>query len=105
MTCYAGPTGMDGRAANPMADWPVSDIMFRGLAVRMVIATGSVEKCTKHPISNRVEYQGSPLDARPKPSCSAVVGNLLKKVYLFTGYVPKVSRFHASLTHLAVQLW
>ena len=88
-----------------MADWPVSDIMFRGLAVRMVIATGSVEKCTKHPISNRVEYQGLPLEALPISSCSAPVGNLLRNAFLFTGYVPKVSRFHASLTYSVVQLW
>ena len=39
---------------------PVSEIMFRGLAVRMVIATGHVERCQKHAISNRVEYQGLP---------------------------------------------
>ena len=37
----------------------VSDIMFWGLAVRMVIASGHVERCQTHAISNRVEYQGA----------------------------------------------
>lgn len=36
----------------------VSDIMFCGLTVRMVIASGKIEKCQMHAISNRIEYQG-----------------------------------------------
>jgi len=43
-----------------VAERPVSDVMFWGLAVRMVIASGHVERCQAHAISNRVEYQGVP---------------------------------------------
>ena len=34
------------------------DIAFRGLAVRMTICTGRVDKCEMHPVSRRVEYSG-----------------------------------------------
>ena len=40
--------------------------MLRGLAVRTVIASGHVERCQTHAISNRVEYQGdSPSSSHP----------------------------------------
>lgn len=35
-----------------------SEIAFRGLAVRMVVSTGTAEKVTLHGISRRVEYEG-----------------------------------------------
>ena len=46
----------------PASEHNISDIMFWGLAVRMVIASGHVERCQTHAISNRVEYQGRFLD-------------------------------------------
>ena len=44
------------------------DIAFRGLAVRMTICTGHVDKSEMHPVSRRVEYSGEVVKVRRR-SC------------------------------------
>ena len=55
----------------------VSDIMFCGLAVRMVIASGHVERCQTHAISNRAEYQGEIRIILSTYSCTSLKDNLV----------------------------
>lgn len=43
----------------------VHELIFRGLAVRMVIASGKIEACAKHAVTHRTEYIGEPILRTP----------------------------------------
>ena len=46
----------------------IFDLLFRGLAVRMVVTSGKIEECSTHAITHRTEYIGQSLTYWVKPS-------------------------------------
>ena len=71
-------------AGSPRAEWgsqerAQSEVAYRGLGVRMVVATGRAEKVTFHGLSRRIEYGGQ---VRLPPSTAHAVALQLWQPWL-----------------------